>query len=58
MCGHGLVSRYLAEDMVHKIKENHLTVEEAAQRLGVNCVCGAFNTARAVEILGKLVVKR
>lgn len=58
MCGHRLVSRYLAEDMVHKIKENHLSVEEAAHRLEVNCVCGAFNTARAVEILGKLVVKR
>ncbi len=55
MCGHGLVSQYLAEDLVRKIKANKISVEEAAKRLGANCICGAFNTARAAEILTLMV---
>lgn len=55
MCGHGLVSQYLVEDLVGKITANKISVEEAAKRLGANCVCGAFNTARAAEILTLMV---
>lgn len=53
MCGHGLVSRYLVEDLVGKIREGQISAEDAAKQLGANCVCGAFNTARAAEILGE-----
>lgn len=55
MCGHGLVSQHLVEDLVGKIGANKMSVEEAAKRLGANCVCGAFNTARAAEILTLMV---
>jgi hypothetical protein len=55
MCGHGLVSQYLVIDLVEKIKANKISVDEAATKIGANCICGAFNTARAAEIL-KLIV--
>lgn len=55
MCGHGLVSRYLVEDLARRIISGEVTCEEAAKRLGANCVCGAFNTKRAAELLGEMV---
>ncbi len=55
MCGHGLVSQYLVEDLVKKIITNKISVKEAAIKIGANCVCGAFNTARAAEILRLIV---
>jgi hypothetical protein len=57
MCGHGLVSRYLVHDVVEKVSEGELTAEQAATRLGMNCVCGAFNSERAVEIIEEMVGK-
>jgi hypothetical protein len=57
MCGHGLVSKYLVEDLVPKVRKGLISAEEAARRLGANCVCGAFNTARAAELLKEIVAK-
>ncbi len=57
MCGHGLVSRYLVEDLVKRIRKGQLTAEEAAKRLGANCVCGAFNTQRAAGILDEIAAE-
>jgi hypothetical protein len=54
MCGHGLVSRYLVNDLVEKIIENTITSKEASVILGAQCVCGAFNTKRAAKILDEL----
>ena len=54
MCGHGLVSRYLAEYLVGQIREGRITAEEASRALGANCVCGAFNTARGTKILREM----
>ena len=58
MCGHGLVSRYLVEDFVVGVVEGRITADEAAQRLGANCVCGAFNTARAADIMAEMAAER
>ncbi len=58
MCGHGLVSRYLAEDLIVWVAEGRITADDAARRLGANCVCGAFNTARAAEILREMAAER
>jgi hypothetical protein len=55
MCGHGLVSRYLVSDLVDKIRSGGITAEQAGRRLGAQCVCGAFNTARAADILKEIV---
>ena len=55
MCGHGLVSRHLVEDLARRIIVGEVTCEDAARRLGANCVCGAFNTARAAELLREMV---
>lgn len=57
MCGHGLVSRHLVEDLVKKIIAGEVACEEAAKRLGANCVCGAFNTARAAELLKEMITE-
>ncbi len=58
MCGHGLVSRYLIEDLLGKISRGQVSVAEAAKTLGSQCVCGAFNTERAEEILSEIVEER
>ena len=58
MCGHGLVSRYLIEDLISKISKGEVTVAKAAKILGAQCVCGAFNTNRAEEILLKIIEER
>ncbi len=55
MCGHGLVSRYLVTDLIEKVKNGDMTAEQAGKRLGAQCVCGAFNTARAAELLMEMV---
>jgi hypothetical protein len=57
MCGHGLVSRYLVDDLVDKVREGLMTADEAGTRLGAQCVCGAFNTVRAVELIQEIVSK-
>lgn len=54
MCGHGLVSPYLAEDLIEKVKKGRTTPEEAANKLGINCVCGAFNPVRAAELIREM----
>jgi len=57
MCGHGLVSKYLVKDLVSKIGKGLITAEEAAQKLGANYLCGAFNTVRATELLKEIVAE-
>ena len=54
MCGHGLVSPYLTQDLIEKVKKGKTTSEEAAIILGRNCVCGAFNPARAVDLIREM----
>ncbi len=54
MCGHGMVSAGLIEDIVEKVKEGLYSPEEGAEKLYEPCTCGIFNTSRAVEIIKKL----
>ena len=51
MCGHGLIASNFAEKMIDMVKENRLAPEKAARYMAKFCVCGAFNTSRAVRIL-------
>ncbi len=51
MCGHGLISGNFAKKMIDMVKERRLAPEKAASYMAKFCVCGAFNTSRAVRIL-------
>lgn len=51
MCGHGLISSNFAKKMIDRVKERRLAPEKAARYMAKFCVCGAFNTSRAVRIL-------
>lgn len=55
MCGHHLISQNLVKDVLTKYKNKKLTLDEAAERLGQNCVCGIFNLDRAKELILKNV---
>ncbi len=54
MCGHGMVSRYLVDDLVEQIKAGSLSIEKAGIELGKPCLCGLFNPKRAEMLLRKL----
>lgn len=54
MCGHGLVSFNLIHKLVEQIKRENVSVERAAELMSKNCVCGAFNTTRAEQLLERL----
>lgn len=51
MCGHGLIASNFAKKMIDRVKEKRLDPEKAARYMAKFCVCGAFNTSRAVRIL-------
>lgn len=51
MCGHGMVSRYLVEEMLARVKKGKTTPEEAAREIGGQCLCGIFNRQRCSKIL-------
>ncbi len=55
MCGHGIVSPYLAMDCIEQVKAGHMTAHEAAIVLSKPCICGIFNTTRAEELIKQLV---
>jgi hypothetical protein len=57
MCGHGLVSRHLVKDLIDKVKNRLITADEAGIRLGAQCVCGAFNTARASDLIKEMAAE-
>lgn len=57
MCGHGMVSRYLVDDLVEQIKAGSLSIEKAGIELGKPCLCGLFNPERAEILLRKLTGK-
>jgi hypothetical protein len=51
LCGHGLIASNFAKKMIDGVREKRLTPEKAAGYMAKFCVCGAFNTSRAVRIL-------
>ena len=50
MCGHHMISRYLVEDLLLKVKSRVITPEKLAETIGNLCVCGIFNQKRCKEI--------
>ncbi len=55
MCGHGLISRSLAEEVLGDVRTGRSTPEEGARRLGLQCVCGIFNPERAARLIREAV---
>lgn len=51
MCGHGMVSANFAKKMINHVKEGRMDKEDAAHCMAKFCVCGVFNTTRAMRIL-------
>jgi len=51
MCGHGMVSAHFARKMMDRVKEGRMDPEDAACCMAKFCVCGVFNTSRAMRIL-------
>jgi len=51
LCGHGLISSNFAKKMIDRVREKRVTPEKAAGYMAKFCVCGAFNTSRAIRIL-------
>jgi hypothetical protein len=55
LCGHGLISNNFARKMINMVKEKRVTPKKAAGYMSKFCVCGAFNTTRAVRILRRAI---
>ena len=55
MCGHGMLSPGLVEDMIVKVKKGKISLKEAGIRLAQPCVCGIVNQERASRLLKKYV---
>lgn len=52
-CGHGMISAGFARKLLEHVKEARITPEKAARYVAKLCVCGAYNTSRAVCILNE-----
>ncbi len=57
MCGHHCTSSQSIEYYINLIKEGKISIEKAAEKLAKPCVCGIFNTQRAIEKLSELLKK-
>ncbi len=55
MCGHGLVSAYLVEDLLKRVEKGELSPPDAAVHLSARCECGIFNPFRAEKLINKLL---
>jgi len=54
MCGHGMVTVSLIEEVVEQVKAGGCTPEEGAENLFRPCMCGIFNPHRAGKLLKAL----
>ncbi len=57
LCGHGLVSFNFIHQMIDYVKMRRLTPAEAARIMGKSCECAVFNTARAENLLEKMLLE-
>jgi hypothetical protein len=55
MCGHGLISFNLVQALAREIRAGKRSLEQAAETLAKPCVCGVFNTRRAIKLLQALI---
>ena len=58
MCGHGMISRYLVEDVIKRVKAGKMSVKDGAIEMGKQCCCGIYNPARSEKLLKALAAKK
>jgi hypothetical protein len=54
MCGHGMVTVALINQVVEEIRAGRTSAEEGAEELFKPCMCGIFNPHRAAKLLKAL----
>jgi len=54
MCGHGMISRYLVEDMIKRVKAGRISSLNASKEIGRACCCGIYNVDRGKNLLETL----
>ena len=58
MCGHGMISRYLVEDIIKRVKEGKMSPKDGSVEIGKQCCCGIFNPDRGEKLLKALADKK
>ena len=58
MCGHGMISRYLVEDVIKRVKMGKMSVEDGVKEIGKQCCCGIYNPDRSEKLLKALAAKK
>ncbi len=58
MCGHGMISRYLVEDCIKRVKAGRINAKNAAAMIVKQCVCGIANPSRAEALLNAIAGKK
>jgi hypothetical protein len=51
MCGHGMISRYLVEECIKRVKAGKMTGKNAAAEICKQCCCGIANPVRMEAIV-------
>ncbi len=54
MCGHGMVSAGIVEQLMDEVKEGKRKPKAAAELMARPCVCGIFNQERAADLLSEI----
>jgi len=54
MCGHAMISRYLVEDVIKRVKAGSMSAKEGSVEIGKQCCCGIYNPDRAEKLLKAL----
>ena len=58
MCGHGIISRYLVEDIIERVKAGKMSAKNGAIEIGKQCCCGIYNPDRGEKLLQALATKK
>ena len=57
MCGHGMISRYLVEWVIDRVKRGKMTAKDGAVEIGKQCCCGIYNPDRSEKLIKAIVGK-
>lgn len=53
-CGHGMISRYLVEDIIKRVKAGRMSAKNGSVEIGKQCCCGIYNPDRGEKLLKAL----
>ncbi|RCW48640.1 hypothetical protein [Halanaerobium sp. MA284_MarDTE_T2] len=55
MCGHGMVSFNLVQDLAQKVKNNKLNIDKAVNEITKQCHCGVINPVRTKRLIEEML---